>query len=113
MQPLTFLVTPPPLQADTETRTFVATWQAGPGDVCGEPVFVPSPGFAPGSAEDAGVLVTFVTGPRASCVVVLDAASLAEVARLPLPGHAPLAFHGNFYGSAASTHCGSSEAPSG
>jgi carotenoid cleavage dioxygenase-like enzyme len=85
------------LQADTEARTFVAKWEADDGGVCGEPLFVPAPGFIPGSAEDAGVVVVFVTGAAHSYVAVLDAAGLGELARLQLPGHAPLAFHGNFY----------------
>jgi len=99
------------MQADVEARAFVASWQAGVGEVCGEPVFVPSPPSQPPAAgggggeaqaaaaaaeEDAGVVLCLVTG-AASYVAVLDAGGLGELARLPLPGHAPLGFHGNFY----------------
>ena len=97
-------------QADVEARAFVASWQAGVGEVCGEPVFVPSPPQPPAAAgggdsgearvapaaEDEGVVLCLVTG-AASYVAVLDAGGLGELARLPLPGHAPLGFHGNFY----------------
>jgi len=63
----------------------------------GEPIFVPAPDR---EAEDAGVLLTVLLDPDAdrSELVVLDAGTLEELARAPLPHRLPYAFHGQFYG---------------
>ncbi|PSQ59398.1 beta-carotene 15,15'-monooxygenase [Halobacteriales archaeon SW_7_71_33] len=63
----------------------------------GEPVFVPAPD---GEREDDGVLLTVLLDPGAdrSTLVVLDADTLSELARAPLPHRLPYAFHGQFYG---------------
>jgi beta,beta-carotene 9',10'-dioxygenase len=68
------------------------TWGEG---YPGEPVFVGRPGR---SAEDDGVLLTVVLEPErgASSMVVLDAATLAELARARVPHHVPFGFHGQF-----------------
>jgi carotenoid cleavage dioxygenase-like enzyme len=60
-----------------------------------EPVFVGRPGR---SEEDDGVLLTVVLEPErgASSMVVLDAATLAELARARVPHHVPFGFHGQF-----------------
>jgi beta,beta-carotene 9',10'-dioxygenase len=73
----------------------VKTWHA-PGCHPGEPVFVARPG---GSAEDDGVLLSVVldAGQARSFLLVLDAASLSEVARATVPHHIPFGFHGNHY----------------
>jgi carotenoid cleavage dioxygenase-like enzyme len=61
----------------------------------GEPVFVAAPG---GEAEDEGVLLSVVLdGARGSSfLLVLDAASLQELARAEAPRHIPFGFHGQF-----------------
>jgi beta,beta-carotene 9',10'-dioxygenase len=61
----------------------------------GEPVFVAEPGAG---AEDAGVLLSIVLdGERGSSfLLVLDAATLGELARVEVPHHIPFGFHGQF-----------------
>jgi beta,beta-carotene 9',10'-dioxygenase len=59
-------------------------------------VFVARPG---GSPEDEGVLLSVVldAGQARSFLLVLDAASLSEVARATVPHHIPFGFHGNHF----------------
>jgi carotenoid cleavage dioxygenase-like enzyme len=66
-----------------------------PGCYPGEPVFVARP-HAEG--EDDGVLLSVVLDASAgtSFLLVLDAASLSEVARAQVPHHIPFGFHGQF-----------------
>ena len=67
----------------------------GPNQVCGETVFAADPASAD---EDGGWLLNFVhdlTTDRSS-VVVLDAATVVEVARVQLPRRVPFGFHGSF-----------------
>jgi beta,beta-carotene 9',10'-dioxygenase len=73
----------------------VTEW-AEPGAYPGEPVFVPTPG---GEREDDGVLLSVVLDPAAgtSFLLVLDAASLGEIARARVPHHIPFGFHGSYY----------------
>jgi carotenoid cleavage dioxygenase-like enzyme len=61
----------------------------------GEPVFVAEPDARD---EDAGVLLSVVFDGRTgtSFLLVLDAASLDEVARADVPHHIPFGFHGQF-----------------
>jgi carotenoid cleavage dioxygenase-like enzyme len=61
----------------------------------GEPVFVAEPGA---EDEDAGVLLSIVLdGERGnSFLLVLDAATLRERARVEVPHHIPFGFHGQF-----------------
>jgi beta,beta-carotene 9',10'-dioxygenase len=61
----------------------------------GEPVFVAAP---EGEGEDEGVLLSVVFDGRSgtSFLLVLDAASLEEVARAEVPHHIPFGFHGQF-----------------
>ena len=70
----------------------VATWHEH-GCHPGEPVFVPRPGS---TAEGDGVLLSLVLDARAnrSFLVVLDATTLAEIARATLPHAVPYGFHG-------------------
>ena len=81
------------VKADVE-RGETAAWSA-PGQYAGEPVFVAEPGAA---AEDAGVLLSVVldAGRGNSFLLVLDAASLDEIARAEAPHHIPFGFHGQF-----------------
>jgi len=63
----------------------------------GEPVFVRRPGA---EAEDDGVLLSVVLDARAerSFLLVLDAATLVEIARAEAPEIVTFGFHGNFLG---------------
>jgi carotenoid cleavage dioxygenase-like enzyme len=73
-----------------------------PGLHPGEPIFVPAP--SP-TAEDDGVLLSLALDGHAgrSVLVCLDAATLTERARAPLPHRLPYGFHGQFYDAAAPT----------
>ena len=70
-------------------------WSAAPRGFVSEPLMVPRPGA---SAEDDGWVLCLVwNGARcASDLVILDAASLAEVAVLELPLAVPHGLHGSF-----------------
>jgi len=61
----------------------------------GEPVFVRRPD---GSDEDDGVVLSVVLDATAgrSFLLVLDAASMSELARAEAPHHIPFGFHGQF-----------------
>lgn len=65
----------------------------------GEPVFVAAPAGAQGGAEDAGVNLSVVYDGRVhrSFLLVLDAQSFTEMARLPLPVAIPPMLHGQFF----------------
>ena len=73
------------------------TWSEA-GCYPGEPVFVPAPGTRD---EDNGVLLSLVLDATAghSILVVLDASSFAELARIKVPHAVPFGFHGNFFSS--------------
>lgn len=79
--------------ADLEHRTS-RTWRE-PGSYPGEPVFVAEPG---GKREDDGVLLSLVLDGEAgsSYLLVLDAATLDELARARVPHHIPFGFHGQY-----------------
>ncbi len=68
----------------------------GPQVVAGEAVFAPDPAGTGG--EDEGWLLNFVTDRRTEMTefVVLDAATLSEVARVQMPERVPFGFHGNW-----------------
>ncbi|MDX6582052.1 MAG: beta,beta-carotene 9,10-dioxygenase [Solirubrobacterales bacterium] len=68
---------------------------AEPGCFPGEPVFVAEPGA---TDEDQGVLLSVVLDSRrgGSFLLVLDAATLDELARAEAPHHIPFGFHGQF-----------------
>ena len=70
-------------------------WSAAPRGFVSEPVMVPRPGA---TAEDDGWVLTVVwNGARcASDLVILDAASMAEVAVLELPLALPHGLHGSW-----------------
>jgi carotenoid cleavage dioxygenase-like enzyme len=82
------------VKVDTQSGTAAAWYRAGlyPG----EPVFVPSP---TGKGEDDGVLLSIVldTAAERSFLLVLDAGSLAELARADAPHAIPFHFHGAFF----------------
>lgn len=67
----------------------------GEGQLCGETVHAPDPDD---DAEGSGWLVNFVhdLGSDASSMVVLDASTLDEVARVHLPRRVPFGFHGSW-----------------
>jgi all-trans-8'-apo-beta-carotenal 15,15'-oxygenase len=75
-------------------------WSAAPRGFVNEPVMVPRPvaAGAPAAAEDDGWLLCVIwNGARcASDLVILDAASMAEVAVLELPLAIPYGLHGSF-----------------
>ncbi len=81
------------VKADVVERS-TSTWSED-GCYPGEPVFVAEPGA---EAEDAGVLLSVVLDANAesSFLLVLDAATLDELARAPVPRHIPFGFHGQF-----------------
>lgn len=67
-----------------------------PGCFPGEPVFVGEPGA---TGEDRGVVLSLVLEPAAgrSFLLILDAQSMHELARAPLPVPVPFGFHGQFW----------------
>jgi carotenoid cleavage dioxygenase-like enzyme len=69
----------------------VTTWQRG-GATQLEPLFVPRPG---GSEDDDGVLLvpTLADGDEASVIAVLDARTMAPLARIHAPQVIPFGFH--------------------
>lgn len=69
----------------------------------GEPVFVADPGAR---EEGDGVLLSVVLDARRgiSFLLVLDANSLAEIARAECPHHIPFSFHGNYFPALPSSH---------
>ena len=88
------------VKIDTDDRRQSLRWYAA-GLYPGEPVFVPSPSAA---AEDDGVLLSVVLDidKDRSFLLVLDAASLKELARAAAPHAIPFHFHGNFFREQAS-----------
>ena len=81
------------VKADLE-RGDSAVWMQE-GCYPGEPVFVAAPGA---QREDEGVLLSVVldAGEGSSSLLVLDAATLSEIARAAVPHHIPFGFHGQF-----------------
>ena len=81
------------VKGDVAERTTTA-W-ASDGCYPGEPVFVAEPGA---EAEDAGALLSVVLDgdSGSSFLLVLDAATLDELARAEVPRHIPFGFHGQF-----------------
>jgi beta,beta-carotene 9',10'-dioxygenase len=81
------------IKIDANTGS-VASWYEQ-GCYPGEPDFVPAPSRA---AEDDGVLLSVVldTGKDSSFLLVLDAATLKELARAEAPHAIPFHFHGNY-----------------
>jgi beta,beta-carotene 9',10'-dioxygenase len=98
--PDTFLDTIVKVELD-EARARVTRWHE-PGCYSGEPVFAGRPG---GAAEDDGILLSVVldTAARTSFLLVLDAATLEELARATVPHHIPFGFHGNHFPDPALT----------
>ena len=86
----------PTAVAKVDVEGGVERWSE-PDTYPGEPVFVPAPDTA---AEDEGVLLSVLLAPDRgrSELLVLDAATLTERARAPLPHRLPYGFHGQFYG---------------
>ena len=80
-------------KVDTESG-HTLSWSE-PGCYPGEPVFVAEPD---GTDEDAGALLSVVLDGRSgrSFLLVLDAATLDELARAQVPHHIPFGFHGQF-----------------
>ncbi|WP_340539056.1 carotenoid oxygenase family protein [Nocardioides sp. GXZ039] len=70
----------------------------GAGRGAGEFVFVPNSPDSLTDPEDAGVLMGYVLDRSSglSDLVVLDAATLEDVATVHLPGRVPAGFHGNW-----------------
>jgi carotenoid cleavage dioxygenase-like enzyme len=69
------------------------TWRQD-GCYPGEPVFVPRPG---GGRDEGALLSVVLDAPRGhSFLLVLDATTLAELARVDLPHVVPFGFHGSF-----------------
>ena len=87
------------VKLDLQTRE-VTRWRE-PGCYPGEPVFVAEPAE---EREDGGVLLSIVldTNRARSFLLILDAVTLAEVARAELPHRTTFGFHGNFLASSES-----------
>jgi len=81
------------VKIDADTGSVLRWYE--PGCYPGEPVFVPAPAKA---AEDDGVLLSLVLdiGKNGSFLLVLDAATLKELARAKAPHAIPFHFHGNY-----------------
>ena len=81
------------VKGDVEERS--TTVFSEDGCFPGEPVFVSRPGA---EDEDDGALLSVVLDARTgrSFLLVLDAASLEELARAEVPHHIPFGFHGQF-----------------
>jgi len=82
-----------------------------PGVYPGEPVFVareqaPEPGVETETAEDDGVVLSVLldTTVDRSVLLVLDAVSFSELARVPLPAVFPVGFHGQWYPNDGQPH---------
>ena len=88
------------LKADAGDATAAGErrWGPIPGHWPSEPVFVPRPG---GADEDDGVLLSVVidstTGEGASYLLVLDGATLDEVARVAAPHVVNVGLHAHWY----------------
>ncbi|HEX5514556.1 MAG TPA: carotenoid oxygenase family protein, partial [Gammaproteobacteria bacterium] len=82
------------VKLDIEDGT-AAAWHEN-GCYPGEPVFVAAPAAA---AEDQGLVLSVVLDAAAgnSFLLLLDASSFTEIARVQLPHHIPFGFHGNFF----------------
>lgn len=74
----------------------VSRYDPGPATFPGEPVFVPRPD-PDGEADGAVLSVVLDAAADRSVLVVLDAGTMAELARAPLPHRLPYGFHGQFY----------------
>jgi carotenoid cleavage dioxygenase-like enzyme len=83
------------VKVDVETGGVQRWFESG--SYPGEPVFVPAP--QPDRAEDDGVLLSVVLDAlnATSYLLVLDAASLAELGRARVPHHIPFGFHGQYF----------------
>ena len=86
-----------PLQAVTkiDLQGEAKSWSAAPRGFISEPLFVPR---AEGEAEDDGWVLCLIynAARHASDLVVLDAKTLQEVARVKLKQHIPYGLHGSF-----------------
>jgi beta,beta-carotene 9',10'-dioxygenase len=96
-----FLDTIARIELSANAPATVTSW-AEPGCFPGEPVFVARPA---GVQEDDGVLLSVVLDVRArtSFLLVLDAATLGELARASVPHHIPFGFHGNYFSDPGQT----------
>jgi all-trans-8'-apo-beta-carotenal 15,15'-oxygenase len=73
-------------------------WSAAPQGYVNEPVFVPrGPVDQPGAEDDGWLMVMIYDGRRkTSAIVILEAKTLTQVARLHLKHHVPYGLHGTF-----------------
>jgi beta,beta-carotene 9',10'-dioxygenase len=94
------------VKLDLDTGNSI-TWHDA-GLYPGEPVFVADPG---GSQEDAGLLLSVALDPDARCswLVILDATTLTECARVRTPHPITFGFHGGFFPRAATASPGAED----
>ena len=76
----------------------------GTGFYCGEPIFVPKPGFSYSySSPEPGWLMSLVfdESTEKSFVAILNAEKVTDgpIAKIHLNHHSPLSFHGTWYGT--------------
>jgi carotenoid cleavage dioxygenase-like enzyme len=85
--------------AKIDVRDGAVTLWDEPDAWAGEPVFVPRVGGDGITEEDDGLVLSVVLDVAAgtSFLLVLDAASFTEVARVRAPHHIPFGFHGQFF----------------
>ena len=80
----------------------IETFDFGKDQYCGEPIFVPKPGFAyqPDSSTEPGWIMTLVFDQQSdkSYVAILNTAAIADgpIAKVHLQHHSPMSFHGTW-----------------
>jgi beta,beta-carotene 9',10'-dioxygenase len=91
------------VKLDLDTGSSI-TWHDG-GLYPGEPVFVANPD---GHQEDSGLLLSVALDPDAHCswLIILDATTLTECARVRTPYPITFGFHGGFFPQAATASPG-------
>ncbi|KAG2202662.1 hypothetical protein INT47_002094 [Mucor saturninus] len=87
----------PYLGANTDEASPAKIWDE-PGCSCAEPIFVPNP---EGNAEDDGIIMSIVNttledGSESCFLLILDAASLEEIARTTVGAFNAVTLHGSF-----------------
>mmetsp|Transcript_14884 Transcript_14884/g.25825 ORF Transcript_14884/g.25825 Transcript_14884/m.25825 type:complete len:96 (+) Transcript_14884:7-294(+) len=84
------------VKIDCETK--IASYWFEPYQYPGEPTFVPNPSAGQGDEDDGVLLVVVYDGlQKKSYLLVLDAKTMTEQARMYTPHPITLGFHGGFH----------------